>query len=271
MSITNSDQLDAAIATSQDLRIYKAQGTAPAVGFWQSLFADNGNPSAGSLSIGNTTNGVVPTDATAGAWPINAFTGDTGYLGSFSGIGTQTGTLMLYDRIFHAGSFVTSALTTLNLTSQPSFSGRVPGSNWAECEIWLEINAASGATATTAQVNYQDGTAAGGAAQNTVVSASLSSYPTKRMIPLAMANNTGCQRINSITIGGATGTATINVVVMRPLARVGITAANIASQRLDWYSLGGQILFADSCLALMHLGAGTTAGNYWVDCQIING
>lgn len=269
MAITTMDQLAAAVAASLDLAIFKVQGTAPAVGFWQSLFGDAGNPAAGALSIGNTSAGLVPDDTVAGAFPINAFGGgNTGYIGSFSAVGTQPGMLVLYDRVFHAGSFSTGALTTLSLTGQPSFSGRVPGSNWSECELWLELNTAMGATATTAQVSYQDGA---NAAQNTGVTVSLSSYPTKRMVPLTMANNLGCQRVNSITIGGATGAGTINVVVMRRVARAALFAANIGSQRLDFFALGGQVIFDTSCLALMHLGQATTAGNYWADLQIING
>ena len=267
MALTTRDGLVAAIAASQDISFYKASMTS-AAGFWSSLWAEAGFPSAGSLSIGNTANGVVPTDATAGAPVIDAFTGDTGYVGAWGCLSSATGAVVLYDRVFHAGSFVMSSLTTLNLTSQPSYASRVPGSNWRECEIWIEVNTVFSASAVTLAVNYQDGN---NAAQNTVTTGSLTGYPTKRMFPLALANNTGVQRINSVTIGGATNTGTFNIVVLRRLVRSVVATANIGEPRLDFFRTGGQIVFADSCLALMWLGTGTSSGNVFGDCQIING
>ncbi len=267
MAITTRDGLVAAVAASQDISFYKASMTS-AAGFWSSLWAEAGFPAAGSLSVGNTANGLVPTDATAGAPLIDAFTGDTGYIGAFGGLSSATGSLVLYDRIFHAGSFVMSALTTLNLASQPSYAGRVPGSNWKECEIWIEVNTVFSASAVTLQVNYQDGN---NTAQNTVVTGSLTGYPTKRMFPLALANNTGVQRINSVTIAGATNTGTFNIVVLRRLVRVSVPSANIGEPRLDFFRTGGQTIFADSCLALMWLGTGTSSGTVFADCQLING
>lgn len=268
MAITTMDGLAAAIAGSQDISFYKASMTS-AAGFWSSLWAEAGFPSAGSLSIGNTTNGVVPTDATAGSPIIDAFGGgNTGYIGAWGCISSATGTAVLYDRVFHAGSFVMSSLTTLNLTSQPSYSGRVPNSNWRECEIWIEVNTVFSASAVTLAVNYQDGS---NSAQNTVTTGSLTGYPTKRMFPLGLANDQGVQRINSVTIGGATNTGTFNIVVLRRLCRTTVPTANIGEPRLDFFRTGGQTIFADSCLALMWLGTGTSSGNVFADCQIING
>lgn len=268
MAITTMDGLVAAVAASQDINFYKASMTS-AAGFWSSLWAEAGFPSAGSLSIGNTANGVVPTDATAGAPGIDAFTGDTGYIGAWGCLSSAVGVAVLYDRIFHAGSYPTTPTGTTNLTAQPSFASRVPGSNWKEVEIWLEINTVIAASAVTIQVNYQDGN---NAAQNTVATASLSAYPTKRMIPLALANNTGVQRINSYIIGGtAAATGSINIVCLRRLARTVTPTANIGEPRLDFFRLGGQNVFADSCLALMWLGTGTSSGTVFADCQLING
>jgi hypothetical protein len=268
VSITTMDQLASAIAASQDISFYKASMTS-AAGFWSSLWAEAGFPAAGSLSIGNTANGLVPTDATAGAPVIDAFGGGaSGYVGAWGCLSSATGAVVVYDRVFHAGSFVMSSLTTLSLTSQPSYAGRVPGSNWKECEIWIEVNTVFSASAVTLQVSYQDGD---NAAQNTVVTGSLTGYPTKRMFPLSLANSTGVQRINSVTIGGATNTGTFNIVVLRRLVRSVVATANIGEPRLDFFRTGGQTIFADSCLALMWLGTGTSSGNVFADCQIING
>lgn len=274
MAITTMDGLAAAVAASQDIVLQKASALTSVAAFWYSLFAEPGNPAAGTLTVGNTANGLVPTDATAGASPVNAFTGaNTGYLAAVRAAATATQTLALYDRVFHAGSYGLAATGTTSLASQPSFSGRVQnGTDFGGCEIWLEINTAIAASAVTIQVGYQDGTAAGGAAQTTTVTASLASYPTKRMIPLGMANGTGVQRINSIIVGGtAAATGTVNIVVVRRLATIPIMVANLASANQDFFALGGEVVFADSCLCLMSLATGSSLGTIVGDCQIING
>lgn len=271
MAITTMDGLAAATAASQDIVLQKASGLTSVAAFWYTLFAEAGNPPAGSLSIGNTANGVVPTDATTGAPIINAFSGsNTGYLGAVRASATATQTLVLYDRVFHAGSYATTPTGTTTLSSQPSYSSRVQ--DYGGCEIWLEINTAIAASAVTIQIGYQDGTSAGGAAQTTLATASLSGYPTKRMIPMNMANGTGVQRINSFIVGGtAAATGSINVVVLRKLATIPLMTANMASQPQDFFALGGQVVFADSCLCMMSLATGTSLGTIVGDCQIING
>jgi hypothetical protein len=274
MAITTMDGLAAAVAGSQDMVLQKASALTSVAAFWYSLFAEAGNPPAGTLTIGNATAGVVPTDATAGAALVNAFTGaNTGYLAAIRASATATQTLALYDRVYHAGSFATTPTGTTTLAAQPSFSGRVQGgTDFGGCEIWLEINTAIAASAVTIQVGYQDGTTAGGAAQSTTVTASLSGYPTKRMLQLGMANGTGVQKINTFIVGGtAAATGSINVVVLRKLATIPIMVANLSSQPLDFFALGGQVVFADSCLCLMSLATGTALGNIVGDCQIING
>jgi hypothetical protein len=273
MTITTMDGLAAAVGASQDVILQKASALTSAAGFWYTLLAEPGNPAAGSLAVGNTANGLVPTNALAGSPLISAFTGsNTGYLARFAATSTATQTLVLYDRIFHSGSYATTPTGTTTLASQPSFSARVPSSAWGECEIWLEINTAIAASAVTIQVGYQDGTSAGGAAQTTTVTASLSGYPTKRMIQLGLANGTGVQRINSFIVGGtAAATGSINVVVLRRLAQANIIVANVGSEPQDFFKLGGQQLFADSCLCMMSLATGAALGTIVADCQVING
>ena len=257
MAITSMNDLAAAIAASQDLTYQKASVTSVAA-FWYSLWTAAGNPPAGA-SPGNTTNGLVPDDSTTGAMPISAFTGGaTGYLGSLGFNNSVVGSAILYDRLWHAGAHTITSAGTVTYSSQPSFSARVPNSNWAECEIWLEFTTTFSATATTLQVNYQDGN---NAAQNTTVTASLSGTPAPRMIPLGMANATGVQRINTLVTGGTTATAgAVNVVVLRRLAQINNLQIGVG-ERQDFFKLGGQTVFDTSCLAMMVMNAtGTASG-----------
>jgi hypothetical protein len=242
-----------------------------AAGFFSSLWAEAGNPSAGTLTVGNTTTGLVPTDATAGAPLISAFTGaNTGYVTLFDVLSTSAITAILYDRLFHAGSISAAAAATTTLSTQPSFASRVPNSNWGECEIWLEINVVIPATATTVTVSYQDGTNATQTATQGQ-GASLTGAPTKRMIPMALANNTGVQRINSVTVATPAASGSFNVVVLRRLVSAKVMAANISESAKDAFKCGLPIVFADSCLALMVLGTTTTSGQVQADVDVGNG
>jgi hypothetical protein len=274
VAITTLDGLTAAIAGSQDITIQKASMTSVAT-FWSSLWAEAGNPAAGTLTIGNTSNGLVPDDTTAGAPLISAFSGaNTGYLGSIGVTSAVSGVYVLYDRLFHVGSISFASAATTTLSSQPSFSARVPGSNWGECEIWVEVNVVHpGSASTTVTVSYQDGTGAGGATQtaNQMYGSNFSAYPTKRMVPFALANNTGVQKINSVTVATPAASGSFNVVVLRRLAQLMVPVAALAEPRQDFFKTGGQIVFANSCLATMMLATGIASGPMFMDAQIING
>ncbi len=270
MAISTMDGLVAAVATGQRLVMQKASITTVA-SFYYSLWAAAGMPGKGSLAIGNTANGVVPTDATVGAPLINAFSGaNLGYVGTWDASTAQAGVISVYDRLFHAGSYSCSALATTTLTAQPSFASRVPNSDYSGIEMWLEVNAASGATATTVTVSYtnQDGTSG----RTATLDSNLSSIPANRMLPFRLAaGDTGVQRVDSVTVGGATGTCTFNIVLMRNLVDHTVVSANIGRPKKNPFDTGMPRVFADSCLALMFCATTTSSGVLFAEGLIING
>ena len=76
----------------------------PVAAQWHTLLNKAGNLGAGSLSIGNTTAGVLVDDAVAGFPLLNAFgSGNTGYLHSVAFANTVASRLEVKDRIWHAG------------------------------------------------------------------------------------------------------------------------------------------------------------------------
>lgn len=267
MTITTMDGLVAGLTSGQRFVLQKASATTVAA-FYYTLWNAAGTPPAGTLSIGNTSSGVIPTDATLGAPVINAFSGaNIGYLASFDASTAQAGVVSLYDRLFHAGSFVTSALATLSLSAQPALT-RVPNSDYSQLELWLEINAANGATATTLTVSYQDGA---NTTQTATLDAALTSYPANRMLPFRLANSSGIQKINSVTVGGATGTMTFNLVIQRNIVDHTIVSANIGRPKKNAFDTGLPIVYADSCLALMFNATTTSSGVLFAEGTIING
>lgn len=268
MAITTMDGLVAALAGAQRLILQKASVTAVA-GFYYSLWSATGNPGAGTLTIGNTTTGLVPTDATAGSPVIAAFTGaNTGYLGTFDASLAQAGVLSVYDRLFHVGSIAANAAATTTLSTQPSYAARVPGSNWACCELWLEINVVIPATAVAVTVSYQDGD---NVTRTATLDTSLTGAPTMRMLPFRLANATGIQRVNSITVATPAASGSFNVMVQRNLVDHTVVNANIGRPKKNPFDTGLPIIFADSCLAMMVLATTTSTGVLFAEGAVING
>jgi hypothetical protein len=268
MAITTMDGLVAALAGAQRLVFQKASITTVAA-FYYSLWSAGGAPGAGTLTIGNTTTGLVPTDATAGAPIINAFTGaNTGYLTTFDAMLAQPGVLSIYDRLFHVGSISAAAAATTTLGTQPSYSSRVPGSDWSQCELWLEINVVIPATAVTVTVSYQDGS---NATQTATLDTSLTGAPSMRMLPFRLANATGIQKINSITVATPAASGSFNVVVQRNLVDHTIVSANIARPKKNPFDTGMPIVYADSCLAAMVLATATSSGVLFAEGTVANG
>lgn len=93
MAITTGDGYLA--AAKQKVRFVKTQTATTVAAQWHTLLDRNGNPGAGSLTISNTANGVVPTDATAGFPTVNARAGRPGTCcGSCSGRSPGRGSLV---------------------------------------------------------------------------------------------------------------------------------------------------------------------------------
>lgn len=216
------------------------------------LFDIAGSPGPGTLAIGNTANGVVPTDAVAGHPPINAFSA-TGYLGRVAWGSSVAGWLTVYDRVFAAGAYAFNADVTL--ASQPSYSGRVPGGDYSNLEIWVEAVTAFTGTPSF-QINYLD---QGGAAGDTGVVSAGAALTVGRMLrmPLA-AGDSGVQRIDRVR-GSVATVGTFNVMVLRELwsGRVGINNGGGKDNLLD---TGGPQLYGDSALYVVVETDATASG-----------
>lgn len=220
MAITT---LDGFIASAKQTVIYNKTSTRTAVANIPfSVFDIAGNPGAGTMAVGNTANGVVPTDATNGYPSINAFGGGaTGYLATVEASNIIICDISIYDTIFSAGAYVFNADVTL--TAQPSYSGRVPGgTDYNGLELWIE--AATAFTGNqTVQINYLD---QGGAAGDTGAIATGLAPILGRMLQLPLAaDDTGIQQITRVR-SSVSSAGTFNVHVLRPLWEGRIRVAN---------------------------------------------
>lgn len=215
MAITGVDALVAAL--KQPLGITKTQTATSVAAQWHTLVDRAGSPGAGTLAVGNTANGLVPTDLTAGFPVITSFGGGAGVLHSLGFSNTVACRMKLYDRLFHSGAHALTPTGTTTLASQPDATGRMPDGLGHGNEIWLEMVVTAAASAVTVQVGYtnSDGTTG----RLTTASASLSGFITGRLVNLPLqAGDKGVRQITSVIIGGtAAATGSVNVIMARPL------------------------------------------------------
>lgn len=270
MAITTGDGLIA--AARQLVPITKTALASTLAAQWHTLLDRAGNPGAGSLSIGNTTAGILVANTVAGFPLLNAFGGGaTGYLHSVAFANTVASRLEIKDRIWHAGSVVMTALATTTFTGQPSALGRFPDGAGVGAEIWLEINAAVSATATTVAVGYTN--SAGTAGRTTGATATLASYATGRLIQMPLqAGDAGVQKIDSVTIGGTVATAgSVNVILARPLWEGGRVPVVGAGDVHGPDKTGLPIVYATTALWPIIAADSTSSGVPALLMTIING
>jgi hypothetical protein len=233
-----------------------------------------GSPGAGTLAIGNTANGVVPTDATAGYPVIGTFSSGTGYISKVDYGSTVACCFDLTDRLFAAGAYAYTAGTTA-LSAQPSYAGRVPNTNYTGLQVWMEVTTAFvTGTAWTVHITYTDQGGTAGAVGPDLPTMAAAALPLGRMyqLPLA-AGDSGIQKIESVVVtnGGTAMTAgAFNVMVLRPLWFGRVPTANGGATD-DVFKTGFPPIYEDSALYTILYADSTAVGLPLITCQIAMG
>jgi len=262
MAITS---LDSYIASAkQQVQIDKTASYTTVAAWWSTLYHIAGNPTGPALAVGNTANGLVPTDASNGFPIINAF-GGTGYLAQVRFGSTVISRLRLYDRLFHAGAYSYNANVTL--ASQPSYASRIVGGNYAETELWIEVvTAMTGALAVTVTYTNQAGVTGKSTGAYSLPSGAI----VGRMFQMPMAaGDTGIQKIESV-VGGTATAGTFNLVVARPLWSGAVLVAGSGDVHgLD--KTGMPQIFDNSALCAQVAPASTASGIPELSMTIVNG
>jgi hypothetical protein len=238
----------------------KSSITTVAGGYF-SLWAAAGQPGLGSLSIGNTTTGLIPTDATDGAFPFTNSTNS--YLARAAAGSSSVGTLIIYDRLWHAGSF-TSSNGTINATDSTPIDRDSTG---AGAEIWVEIATALSAVATTITLTYTNQAGTGSRTATCVVPASAI---INRMFPFTMAaGDTGIRSIENVA-GSAAPTGTLNLVILRRLACIPMSVAAVFGAQ-NFAGTGFPRIYDNACIAMMMNSNTTTSGTLMGSFKIAQG
>ena len=247
---------------------------ASAPGLLASTFALNGNPGAGTLAAGNTTSGVLFSGAisapSAGVPPIVAFgSGNRGYLSALNFRNSITGAARLYDRIWAAGAIPQTTGTT-TFSGQPSISSRVPsGTNYSGTEILIEFVTPVSVGNGTITVGYTNQSGVSGRTTTGFVVAGSNIATTIAEMTL-QSGDIGVQKVDSVTVSGATGTFTFNVVIARRLADFTSCIAN-AKELLSWDQTEAPEVFQDSAFWLVVKIEPTTTGFPTLGLTILNG
>lgn len=264
MAITSLNDLIA--AQSQQVGYLKTASRTSVAGIPFSVFDLAGNPGAGTLAIGDTTTGVVPTDTTTGYPTINSFGALTGYLAGVQFGSSVACRISVFDCLFSAGAFAFNAAATLS--SQPSYAGRVlGGTDFTKTEIWLEcVTAFTGNQSIAITYTNQNGVT--GRTTGTIATGVAPIVGRMLQLPL-QSGDTGVQKIESVTSTVATA-GTFNVHVMRRLWN-GRVRINNDGDAHDFLKTGLVQIFDTSALRHVIYTDGTATGVPEVQFEISAG
>ncbi len=220
-----------------------------------SVFDMAGSPGAGTLAVGNTANGIVPTDATTGYPRIRDFAGGAqGRISRVEFSNTVACRMTIYDTLFSAGAY--SFNSDVTLASQPSFSGRVPDANYSNLELWIEAVTAFTGNQSIA-VQYMDQSGNTGHTTGTIATGVAPIAGRMLRLPLA-AGDTGLQKIERVTSSVAT-VGTFNVHILRRLWNGRVRVANDGDVH-DILRTGGPRVYQDSALRYVITPDSTATG-----------
>lgn len=224
-----------------------------------------GFPVAGALNPGNTTDGVVPTDATTGFPDINNAQGSNKiYLSKVEVSCSVAATVWLFDVLFWAGqtTIPISGTTTVTLGTPPSFTGRVPylsdgaTKDYGSVELYIQMSVAGSNHAHTASIDYLD---QGGAAGNTG-NQSTQNLTVNRLIRCPLASgDSGVSGVTGYKVNGATlATGAVSALAMRRLGKFR-TAGGLSSIYGPDYT-GLPLVYNDSAILAVALMDSTSSG-----------
>lgn len=254
MTITTRDELINALANNSDRIILdKASVASMIAGGFGSLWRATGQPAQAAIP----TTAAVPTSATLGAIRFaNQTAPVTTYLGyAFCQASNSATQLEVHDRLAHLGGLVLNVTTSqtvtgLDLSTLAPSADRVGATNYSDCQWWIEVYTAGGATASNATINVTYDDASTG---NLNVQAVGGTLGAGRMLPLTPLIPTAQQGkfirgINSVILSASTGTAgNFGFTCTRHRSSMPMGLAN-KQEIFDWAALGLPEIFNDSCL-----------------------
>jgi hypothetical protein len=248
-----------------EYNFFKVSSAPEAAGVWHSLWTGSGSPGAGANPAA-TPGTVMESDSTtpkAGSMYFPDRSTDLRFLLSFGAAATSNCTLMLFDYL--AGVSGVALNSTGSKTINSGALTRYSGTGATLNEVWLETTTAG--TTTAPIVNLNSYTSADGSTGLSGPSYTLPSTTMNVQSMVQLPMNAAEQGVRSVEAGlnvGTAGTAIVcNLMIIRPLARIGLIA-NIWNEVsfLD-DTMGLPQIYDNACLGLAFLASGTTATTFW--------
>jgi hypothetical protein len=231
-------------------------------------------PAAGG-TVTARPGGAAPVRTTTGAvGQTNAAAGDTLHITTWHGQASAApNTLLIYDRIFHAGSIDHTINTAQSITGVPTrYDTTTSPGNFA----FLEVTSALGATAQNVTLTYmdQDGNTAEAAAAIAVIASSGLTricHGPFHFIPLN-ATDTGMRKATDVTFSAANTGGTSALVIGHPLAWLPQNKADEMQVMDGINSAFNLVRFLDNaCVAFLELKGVATATNYVGSMTLVSG
>jgi hypothetical protein len=264
-------------AYKQYIQISKTGAVTTVAGAPATTVVATGFPGA-ATTPGNTTTGVVPTDLTTGFPLIQAPQGsDKLRLSRVEAQSPVDQVLTLYDVLFWAGptTIPTTGTTTVALSGQPSYTGRLPlqsdgvTPNYAETELWAWLSTAGSNHAHSVSGDYTD--QSGNLANNTG-NVATQNVAVNRILRLPWAaGDNGARKLEGYKVNGATSsTGAVVVMVMRRLWQGRVFANN---QQQTWGPdlTGLPHVPADAALMLVCTPVSTSTSTPFVLIELAHG
>jgi hypothetical protein len=182
---------------------------------------------------------------------------------------TQTGYLVVYDRIWHNSGIDPVMATAQTFTNAaPVLTGRDADGSGIGVGVFaaLEVYVALGASAFTPTITYTNSSGVDGQTATPIQGQILASSPAGTFIPFALAaGDVGVKKVTGIELGGTTGNTTGNmsVVLYRPKCKLEINGnGRRNSNAIDFLTAGSCVWSAnEGCPCLLFVPTTTTATN----------
>lgn len=238
--------------------------TPEAAGSWVSYYLAVGKPAAGTApstswaSFDNGSGSMIFTDVSP----------QKRYLYGVEVCSTQTGVLMIYDRLGHINHNANALVSTGNKTVTATLPARYSGADAEDLhniEAWIEVTEVTATTTTVVSLNsYTDSDGNSGAAGgNLTFPATATNVGWMAPFPLA-AGGRGVQAVNTWNVGTAsTTTGEANFLLLRRIAVVPIPVANIATTITIRDGLAPRRIYDDSSLCFAWFATSTSVADFW--------
>jgi len=252
--------------------IFSKAGSLAVSGSNASLWNVGVLPAAGG-AVTAIPGGAAPTRTTTGAvQQTNAAGGDTlHWITGLAQGSAAPNTLLIYDRIFHAGSVLHTTTGNQAVSGVPTrYDTTTSPGNF----MFLEVTGTLGSTAHTATVTYmdQDGnTAEAAAAITVVVSSAATRIPFATFFVPLNSPDTGCRKVTNIAFS-AVSSGNSAVVIGHPIAFIPVNVANsmVVMDGINSAFNMAKIL-DDACLAFLEIKGVATATTYTGQQILVSG